>query len=496
MASRRKATPSSTEGGASPSSPFRGGVARGAGVVSPLGAILYPYQRRWLADAARFKIGMFARQTGKTFTATLELVLDCLDAESRGQKRRWVILSRGERQAKEAMEEGVKRHLQALSIACEVLEKPFDPHAKALEIVLPGGSRITALPANPDTARGFSASVLLDEFAFHQDSRKIWQALFPVISAGHRLRVVSTPNGKGNKFYELMTSQELAGAWSRHVVDIHAAVADGLPRDIAELKAGIGDADAWAQEYELQWLDEASAWLSFALIDACEHDDAGDLGRYAGGPCYVGVDIAARHDLYVIWVLEAVGDVLWTREIIARQRISFAEQDALLDAVFARYRVVRCAKDQTGMGEKPVEDAKRRYGAMRVEGVLFTGPAKLELATVGKEAFEDRRIRIPRGDPAVRTDLHKLQKVTSPTGAPRFVAESDASGHADRAWACFLAVYASQHVVLAFDEIQTAGASFLGARAFADRPGRDLPPDGGKKVGWGTVGGAHLTQGW
>ena len=36
---------------------------------------LYPYQRQWLADKARFKIGMFARQTGKTFTTTLELSL-------------------------------------------------------------------------------------------------------------------------------------------------------------------------------------------------------------------------------------------------------------------------------------------------------------------------------------------------------------------------------------------------------------------------------------
>ena len=71
---------------------------------------------------------------------------------------------------------------------------------RALEIEYPNGSRITALPANPDTARGFSANVFLDEFAFHLDSRKIWTALFPVISAGWKLRVVSTPNGKGNKF--------------------------------------------------------------------------------------------------------------------------------------------------------------------------------------------------------------------------------------------------------------------------------------------------------
>jgi phage FluMu gp28-like protein len=409
--------------------------------------LLYPYQRRWLADTARYKIGMFSRQTGKTFTATLEIILHCLEQEAHGKKARWVILSRGERQAKEAMEEGCKRHLQALKIACEVLEKDWDAHTKALEIILPGGSRITALPANPDTARGFSAHVLLDEFAFHADSRKIWQALFPVISAGHFLRVVSTPNGKGNKFYELMTSGELETVWSRHIVDIYHAVADGLPRDIAELKAGIADDDAWAQEYELQWLDEASAWLSYDLINRCEDDGATRVSplvppERGTALTYLGVDIGARHDLFVIWVLEAVGDVLWTREIIAKQRISFAEQDALLDDCFHRYRVARCAIDQTGLGEKPVEDAKRRHGS-RVEGVLFTAASKQLMATLAKDAFEDRKVRIPKGVREIREDLHKLQKVTSPTGAPRFIADRDSDGHADRAWALFLALYAA-----------------------------------------------------
>ena len=73
--------------------------------------------------------------------------------------------------------------------------------------------------------------------------------------------------------------------------------------------------------------------------------------------------------------LVLVGEVLVTREIIARRRVSFAEQDALLDDVMRRYRVVRVRMDQTGMGEKPVEDAKRRHGESRVEGVLFTGAA-------------------------------------------------------------------------------------------------------------------------
>lgn len=118
---------------------------------------IYPYQRRWLQDRSRFKIGMFARQTGKTFTTTLEIVDDCFQAASEGRRARWVILSRGERQAAEAMDEGVKRHAKAYGMALESMAYDFvaddGEKYKALEVTLPGGSRITALPANPEIGR-------------------------------------------------------------------------------------------------------------------------------------------------------------------------------------------------------------------------------------------------------------------------------------------------------------------------------------------------------
>ncbi|MEZ5648638.1 MAG: terminase family protein [Alphaproteobacteria bacterium] len=405
--------------------------------------LLHPYQRKWIADKSRFKIGMFARQTGKTFTNTLEIVDDVFRAELNGDRRRWVILSRGERQAKEAMDEGVKRHAQAYQLVLNDNDYDFkgdNGTVRALEVELPNGSKITAIPANPDTARGFTADLLLDEFAHHKDSRKIWTALFPVVSAGKKLRVVSTPNGKGNKFYELMTGDNKQ--WSPHVVDIYHAVKDGLPRDVKALREALADEDAWAQEYELKWLDEASAWLPYDLIDSVEDINAGKPELYQGGHCFIGNDIAARNDLWVAVVLELVGDVLWVREIIARKRIPFAEQDRIMDELLQRYRAMRLSMDQTGMGEKPVEDAKRRYGEHRVEGVLFTGANKLMLATEAKEAFEDRRIRIP-GNPRLRSELHKIKKTVGPTGMPRFVAESDSTGHADIAWAMFLAIHAA-----------------------------------------------------
>lgn len=407
------------------------------------GAILLPYQQAWVGDASRFKVGMWARQTGKTWSTTLELVLDCVDAEARGERRRWVILSRGERQAREAMQEGVLRHLDVLAAAYQAEAYEWAPGVKAHEATLPGGSRITALPANPDTARGFSASVLLDEFAFHQDSRAIWRALFPVISAGHRLRVVSTPNGKGNMFYELMTSTDLAATWSRHTVDIHRAVADGLPRDVDALRRGIGDDDAWRQEFELEWLDEASAWLPYELIDGAEEVGAGLPALYLGGLTYIGMDVAARGDLTVLWALERVGDVLWARERVELQRTPFAEQLAELDRLTRTYRVAGVAIDQTGMGEMVVQTAQRTHGGSRVAGVLFSPAAKLDMASRLKDLMEDRRLRLPPGDRALRADLHSVQRIVGPTGIPRLTAEREGGSHADRFWSLALAVTAA-----------------------------------------------------
>jgi len=411
---------------------------------------LYGYQRKWFLDRPRFKIGMFSRQTGKTFTTGLEIVDDGYVAAAQGRRSPWVILSRGERQAREAMNEAIKPHAKAYGLVFE--ENEFDWQGesgthKAMEVILPHGNSILALPANADTARGFSRNVFLDEFAIHKDSREIWGALFPVISKGWKIRVTSTPKGKGNKFYELMTGGD--NTWSRHVVDIYQAVADGLPRNIDELRAGLADDELWAQEFELQWLDEASAWLSYDLINSVEDERAGDPSLYQGNVCFVGRDIGRRKDLHVIWVWEQIGDVLWCREIIEQKGATFLEMDMAFDEVMRKYRVGRACIDQTGMGEKVVEDAQRRYGSV-VEGVLFTGPSKLVMANAGKDAFEDRKVRIPEGNIALRSDLHKLRRVASATGAPRFVAERD-DDHADRTWAAFLGIYAASDGAVVYE---------------------------------------------
>lgn len=473
-----------------------------------------PYQKAWIADQSRFKIGMFTRRGGKTFGSAGEIVDDCCKAEMDRRKVRWTILSRSESTAKEALEDALKPMTRAYYAVLQGLSRQGQPqfvqdefhvpaHAREIvqggnvvlidvpearyktqEVHFPGGSRVVALSASPDAARGFGGNLLLDEFAFHADSRRIWGSAYPVAArGGHKIRVISTPNGKGNKFYELMTVKD--NGWSKHHVDIYEAVRQGLDVNIDELRQGMADQDAWAQEFELAWLDEASAWLDYDLINSCEGNSAGIPELYTGGPCFVGVDIAARNDLFVIWVFELVGDVLVTREIIAKKRITFAEQDALLAGVMTRYRVVRCLMDQTGMGEKPVEDARRVHGEDRVQGVLFSAAIKLDMATTMKERFQDRRVRIPAGSPELRADLHSIKSQVGLTGIRRLVADGDSDGHADRFWAGALGVSAAELGVASYEYQGVAGARSRFARP--DNDDEDEDSTGGR---WGSSSGA------
>lgn len=398
------------------------------------------YQQAWVADRARFKHGRWARQSGKTFGTTLEIADDL-----HARRSKWVILSRGARQSQENMEQ-LAVHCRAYGAAAEILETAYaagEAVYKQLEIRLPNGSRALGLPANPDTARGHSAHVYLDEFAFHPDSRKIWAALFPTITRGYRLIVTSTPQGKSNKFYELEQNPE----FSKHKVDIYDAVAGGLalrdetgrPITPEQLREALGDEEAWQQEYLVQYLDEATAFLPYELIATCEDDRVGMEPApdwTPTGPLFLGMDIARKRDLSVLWVVELLGDVLWTRAVQVLERTPFSVQREVLYAWLPR--VQRAALDATGLGLQLAEEAQERFGAM-VEPVTFSLATKEALSVTLRRQFEDRLLRIP-ADRLIREDLHRIKRVAGATGAFRFDAARNEEGHADRYWGLALAV--------------------------------------------------------
>ena len=313
---------------------------------------LYGFQKRWLLDKARFKIGNMSRQIGKSFMVALEVVDDAMETGPD-----WVLLSAGERQSKELMQK-VKMHCEAYALAASEIEqdvfKADDVEYTMLTIRLPNGARIIGLPANPDTARGFSANVVLDEFAFHKDSDKIWKALFPTIARGFKIRVVSTPQGKGNRFHILMTGDN---KWSKHTVDIYQAVADGVPHNIEELKEGLEDEDAWMQEFEVKFVEEASAWLSYEKIAACYNDslvpeisyeqlDLSTLPSLFKGRPFGGLDIGRRKDLSVLDLEDQVGDIFWQRSMIILPKTRLTVQKTLLWKIMDILKMERICIDQ------------------------------------------------------------------------------------------------------------------------------------------------------
>ena len=408
---------------------------------------LYPFQKNWVLDKSRFKIGFMCRQIGKSFIVALEAVDDAIETGDD-----WVLLSAGERQSKELMQK-VHLHCKAYSIAASDIEETFfeDTRYTLLTITLPNGARIMGLPANPDTARGFSANVVLDEFAFHTDSGAIWKALFPTISRGYKIRIVSTGQGKGNKFYAIWTGDN---QWSKHFVDIYQAVADGVPHNIEELKEGIDDEEAWQQEFENKFIDEASTLLSYELIASCVDDSIPQEILYDDfnisafdlelqGATYQGVDIGRKRDLTVFWMNEQVGDVYWSRSILVLPKIKFRAQQELLSQLIRKFDVTRSCIDQNGIGAQLAEDTIDELGSHRVEGVDFTNKNKSDLAVRTLRMFQDKRVRIPVSR-KLRDDLHGIKKTTTVAGNIRFDAERTKEGHADRFWALALSLMASE----------------------------------------------------
>jgi len=414
--------------------------------------ILMPYQLKWVEDSSRFKIGMWSRQTGKSFATACEAVTDCA-AQPRGNSCLWVVLSAGERQALEWMEKAKKwtEAVKATVDSYDEIRESANALLSRAEIRFANGARIVAIPANPDTARGYSANLVLDEFAIHERPFDIWAAIYPSITnplnGEKRLRIVSTPKGRGNKFADLWEHNE---TYSKHKVTIEDAVRMGLPVNIEELRAGVDDPDIWAQEYMCEFIDNTSVLLPYEMIGKCESNNIADDGQ---SPVYIGMDVGRSKDLSVIVTAVKLGDVLSVIDVTELKRMAFNDQlEVLLSKAGWEFgarrplvnyanRVKRVCIDSTGIGAMLAEEAAR-LGGGKFEGVNFNVQTKGEMYGLMRRKFEERSVRIPVSRD-LREDLHAVQRVVSTGGNVTYSAPRNADGHSDRAAALALCIRAA-----------------------------------------------------
>jgi phage FluMu gp28-like protein len=232
----------------------------------------------------------------------------------------------------------------------------------------------------------------------------------------------------------------------------------GLDLNIEELKEGLNDPEAWAQEYECQFLDASAVLLPYELIAGCESVDAtvaaspewwmATSHRAIHRAIYIGWDFARKRDLSVPWVGELVGDVLHTREVQEFRDMSTPDQ---VEAMDSRIRAARrVCLDYTGPGIGLGDELVKRFGEYnpakhlfgKIELVTFTNTAKLELFPALRVAFEKRALRVPVSR-AIREDLHSMQRVSTATGNVTYRAPHSDDGHADRCTALALCLRAS-----------------------------------------------------
>jgi phage FluMu gp28-like protein len=392
--------------------------------------VLLPYQLKWVNDQSRFKLWVASRQIGKSFALSFEGTKDAVV-----DKEDVVFLSASARQSKALMKK-VYRHLKAIKKLSRAEKLAAKENVEECE--LSNGATLVSLPANPDTARGFSANVYLDEFGIHRNSREIYTALFPSITRGYKIRIASTPMGKQGKFWEIYNRNDV---YSKHTTTIEQAAAQGLNINVEELRLGLDDPEMWAQEFMCEFLDESSAFLSHDLITACEYDPDLELPIEIEGDSYLGMDIGRKKHLSVMWKLLAFANVLHSQEVKVLEKAPFRKQRK---ALYQRLKEVRRACiDETGLGMQLAEEAVEKFGSHKVEPVTFSVANKEAMAYGLLTKFEDRAVRIPT-DRDIHNDLHSVRKVATSTGHFRFDVDHDETkGHADRFWALALAIQAA-----------------------------------------------------
>ncbi|MCD4699870.1 MAG: hypothetical protein K8R91_04785 [Phycisphaerae bacterium] len=430
------------------------------------GRILLPWQEAWRRDGSDLKLWEKSRRIGATYTEAN----DCAMTRLTGQRNMDYWFSSADESAAYEFADYVRFWMEtAGSVADQFTEDVPDEKTgrsgTAFIVRFGSGVRMTAMSSNPRRFRSKGGDVCLDEFGYHDKPSEMYRAAEPCTMWGGGLRILSTHNGEGSEFNTFVKMGRRCAAgeakpgdipWSIHRITLPEAVAGGLVERINETRGTkwgrdeflkirrqrCRDEDHWRQEYLAIPSIDSTAWLPYELIEGCESDQAGIPSLATDGQRYIGMDIGETKDRTVIWTLERVGDVLWTREVaVFTDEPLRIKQEALLSRI-KHPRVVRACIDATGLGTQIAQEA---VATGKGEAVKFSLPVKDELASPLRGLFEDKRIRVP-GDAETREDLHAVRMTRTASGNPRFDAERSEAGHADRFWSLALACYAATNV--------------------------------------------------
>lgn len=428
----------------------------------------YPFQLAWLLEPARHAVKNKARQTGMSHTSAACAVLW---GAFHGELT--TIISKSDDASKETFLKA-KRHQKLLvKLGSKMAEATRDISG---DLEFRSGGRVKSRPSTG--AQGDTGNVIIDEFAYHEHPQETWDRAAAAATHGVlRLRVLSTPNGTGNKFHELVsdavrvedaTDSDGVKTWVLHRTDVYKAIEQGMPIDIDACWAKANnDPRTFDQMYRCSFLDGSLQYIPSPAVAAATVDRV-TVNR--SDQWFAGLDIGRDNDLTVLIVVSFNGITATVHAVRSAPRTNSELLQRMVDWGFSTFPIRRLCVDSTGLGTFAVDDMQRRHGR-KVEGVLFGERSKEELATILYDAFcgssgqlkvDDGRLVEPRGwvkipatdsvlDPrlcepgsaaGIRDDVCSIRRIITAAGNVRYDAPRTAKGHADRAWALALALHA------------------------------------------------------
>lgn len=234
-------------------------------------SVLLPYQQKWLADRSQVKLWEKSRRIGASWTQALDSVLTAVAED--GEDSWYVGYNRD--MAKQFIEDAAY-WAKALSLSVGTIEEfiyldesAFDDEDKnilAFRIDFASGYSISALSSKPNNLRGKKGTVILDEFAFHQNPDQLIKSAVALQIWGGRLIILSTHNGIASEFNNLITAiKQCERDISHHYTNFRMAINDGLYKRICE-----SSGKEWTLEGEFVWV--ADIYRQYGIYAAEELD--------------------------------------------------------------------------------------------------------------------------------------------------------------------------------------------------------------------------------
>lgn len=223
--------------------------------------ILFEYQK-YAVDCfedRRFNIVSKFRQGGLTTVAMVWAVWRCLFKTD----QQIVLMSRTDREATKAgkMADRAVEHLPSW-LKPSVNKTNWGLHEKEVKET---GSKISCY--SPEAARGLTATFLfIDEAAHIKNMEEHWAAIYPTVSTGGNVVVISTVNGMGNWYYDTyMSAEKGENEFSIINIDYWENPFYNNAQWVKSQKANLGP-KRWAQEVLRSFIGSGDTYISLKLI--------------------------------------------------------------------------------------------------------------------------------------------------------------------------------------------------------------------------------------